>query len=273
VGPLGPLGPYPSKPRIYWGSTAILPGPTTGAALGPLGPFVHWKYLCLHSRAPGIPYVGTPETLDKQTGGWVQVAKFQSRYPGIHSGLMSDNFKHIDRRKRLDAEEGRNPALWILFRASVIRHNSKGLIKAYKKRHSGTHETGSSLALECMLADERRMRNKQVASLRLMARLPKLSLNTFILGFENLLPIPDRQARPRSSAPGSRAATTDSGGGGPDEPDPDPDPERPYIALGIDHKATTPAGPPVPVSLRLFSLYRIEMRYCHEGDQPDHPEP
>lgn len=46
--------------------------------------------------------------------------------------------------------------------------------------------------------------------------------------------------------------------------DPDPDPGRPYIALGIDHKATTPAGPPLPVSLRLFP-YRIEMRHCHEN--------
>lgn len=75
------------------------------------------------------------------------------------------------------------------------------------------------------------------------------------------------RARKKSSTLSGRSLS------GPDEPDPDPDPERPYIALGIDHKATTPAGPPVPVSLRLFSLYRIEMRYCHEGDQPDHPEP
>ncbi|MET4161953.1 hypothetical protein ABIE61_001802 [Marinobacterium sp. MBR-111] len=75
------------------------------------------------------------------------------------------------------------------------------------------------------------------------------------------------RARKKSSTLSGRSLS------GPDEPDPDPDPDRPYIALGIDHKATTPAGPPVPVSLRLFSLYRIEMRYCHEGDQPDHPEP
>lgn len=54
--------------------------------------------------------------------------------------------------------------------------------------------------------------------------------------------------------------------------DPDPDPDR-RLSFGIDHKATTPAGPPVPVSLRLFFLYRIEMRYCHEGNRSDHPEP
>lgn len=59
---------------------------------------------------------------------------------------------------------------------------------------------------------------------------------------------------------------------GPDDPDPDPDPERPYIALGIDYKADTPAGPPVPVSFRFFPLSN-EMRYCHESNRPDSPRP
>ncbi len=104
----------------------------------------------------------------------------------------------------------------------------------------------------------------------------KLNTNPLRIGIERTLPpLPKQHAAPRARASHSTPAADegDSGGGGPDDPDPDPDPERPYIALGIDHKATTPAGPPVPVSLRLFSLYRIEMRYCHEGDQPDHPEP
>jgi hypothetical protein len=188
----------------------------------------------------------------------VQVAKFQCKYPGFHSGLMGERFDHIDERKRLDAEEGRNPSLWILFCASVSRHNRKGLIRVFKKRHPEYQGKKSSPELKCMLDRVLSVDNKKVASNRRMARLPKLSQNTFILGFENLLPIPDRQARPRSSAPGSRAATTDSGGGGPDEPDPDPDPDRPYISLGIDHKATTPAGPPVPVSLRLFFFIELK---------------
>ena len=104
----------------------------------------------------------------------------------------------------------------------------------------------------------------------------KLNANPLCIGAERIPPsMPKQQPKPRTRAPLHMpvADDGDSGGGGPDEPDPDPAPDRPYIALGIDHKATTPAGPPVPVSLRLFSLYRIEMRYCHDGKRPDHPEP
>jgi hypothetical protein len=191
----------------------------------------------------------------------------------VNSSLLSGHFEHIDYRKRVEAEKGQNPVLWMLYQAHLLRH-AKDLIKS-REDHPDTNRQNvfAKLANKRWIYFLRQKSSEKAASLRLIARQPKPSTNTFILGFENLPLMPDRQARPRSSAPGSRAATTDSGGGGPDEPDPDPDPERPYIALGIDHKATTPAGPPVPVSLRLFSLYRIEMRYCHEGDQPDHPEP
>jgi hypothetical protein len=74
----------------------------------------------------------------------------------------------------------------------------------------------------------------------------------------------NRHCRASRPARRSSASATASGNG-----DPDPDPERPYIALGIDHKATTPAGPPPPVSLRLFPLDRIEMRYRHEGNRTE----
>ena len=98
----------------------------------------------------------------------------------------------------------------------------------------------------------------------------------------SLLPavkLPAGLSRNRAARPARRssASATASGNG-----DPDPDPERPYIALGIDHKATTPAGPPAPVSLRPVPLYRIEMRRCryeyprqhHAGPQgPDSTPP
>lgn len=199
--------------------------------------------------------------------------------PIANGSLFCGHFEHIDRRKRLEAEEGRNPTLWLLFQAWLVKSRRPSAVRAralegIRSRDPNATDSNVRFLAEvhtAIIVEAERcfqfcLRFKQIA------RQPLPSRNTLIIGFENLPLMPDRQARPRSSAPGSRAATTDSGGGGPDEPDPDPDPERPYIALGIDHKATTPAGPPVPVSLRL-SLYRIEMRYCHEGDQPDHPEP
>jgi hypothetical protein len=181
---------------------------------------------------------------------------------------------------RFAADQGRNPPLRILYEAWSTRSRRKNsqkdnLLKFVLKLNPDLTESEARFIAQAMAAQDvlGDQGTKQLESKRrMLARKPFPSRNTFILGFENLPLMPDRQARPRSSAPGSRAATTDSGGGGPDEPDPDPDPERPYIALGIDHKATTPAGPPVPVSLRL-SLYRIEMRYCHDGNKPDHPEP
>jgi hypothetical protein len=209
-----------------------------------------------------------------------RLAQLQKKYPKLRTGLMSDTFAHIDRRKRIEAEQGRNPTLWLLFEARLMKARRPSVEKAkaleiIRKRHPDETDEFVEWMAQVNVDSFIKMTRKYQFGLRFkqLARQPLPSRNTFIIGFENLPLMPDRQARPRSSAPGSRAATTDSGGGGPDEPDPDPDPERPYIALGIDHKATTPAGPPVPVSLRLFSLYRIEMRYCHEGDQPDHPEP
>ena len=73
-----------------------------------------------------------------------------------------------------------------------------------------------------------------------------INRNTFVAGYEHIPPLPIKKTKPRSTSRAARtaAADTDSGGGGPDDPDPDPDPERPYIALGIDHKAATPAAPP-----------------------------
>lgn len=107
-----------------------------------------------------------------------------------------------------------------------------------------------------------------------------INLNTIIAGSEHIPPLPVRKAKPRSASRAARTATadTDSSGGGPDDPDPDPDPQRPYIALGIDHKATTPAGPPVLAVLRPFTdlntvtarLCRYETRQHHSGPQgPD----
>ncbi len=180
----------------------------------------------------------------------------------------------------LNSKQGMKATAWLLHNVFLIRSKrtlarEAALKRIFQNIHpdaAGEYWAWLERAISYCTLDSIQKYAK-ASKLRVLVRKPLLSANTINLGFENLPLMPDRQARPRSSAPGSRAATTDSGGGGPDEPDPDPDPERPYIALGIDHKATTPAGPPVPVSLRLFSLYRIEMRYCHEGDQPDHPEP
>lgn len=184
---------------------------------------------------------------------------------------MSDTFGHIDPRKRLEAEQGRNPALWLLFEVRLMKSRRPSVQKAeslelIRKRHPNATDEFLEWMAQAQVDSIAKIESKYQIGLRFkqLARQPLPSRNTLILGFENLPLMSDRQARPRSSAPGSRASTTDSGGGGPDEPDPDPDPERPYIALGIDHKATTPAGPPVPVSLRPFPFYRIEMRHCHE---------
>lgn len=198
----------------------------------------------------------------------------------VQSALFSEHFEHIDVRMRLAAEQGRNPTLWLLFQAWLMKSRRPSVEKAkaleiIRKRHPDETDEFVEWMAQVNVDSFIKMTRKYQFGLRFkqLARQPLPSRNTFIIGFENLPLMPDRQARPRSSAPGSRAATTDSGGGGPDEPDPDPDPERPYIALGIDHKATTPAGPPVPVSLRPFPFYRIEMRCCHEGNRTDHPEP
>lgn len=102
-----------------------------------------------------------------------------------------------------------------------------------------------------------------------------LSRNLFTAGADQLPNLFNRtiSARSASRAASTAAADTDSGGGGPDDPDPDPDPERPYIALGIDHKATTPAGPPVLAVLRPFTdPNTVTARLC-QYDQPKHPEP
>ena len=85
------------------------------------------------------------------------------------------------------------------------------------------------------------------------------------------------KTKPRSASRAARtaAADTDSGGGGPDDPDPDPDPdpERPYIALGIDHKATTPAGPPVLAVLRPFTDLNTVTAQVHNYAQIQYTEP
>ena len=109
------------------------------------------------------------------------------------------------------------------------------------------------------------------------------SQNTFIIGSEHIPPLPTSKAQPRSTSRAAHTAATDtdSGGGGPDDPDPDPDPQRPYIALGIDHKATTPAGPPVLAVLRPFTdlnavtarLCRYETRQPHTGPQGSDSSP
>ena len=132
----------------------------------------------------------------------MQVAKYQCKYPEMNSALMGDKYRHIDHQKRLDSEEGRNPSLWILFCASVSRHNRKGLIRVFKKSHPDYQGKKSSPELKCMLNRLLSVDNKKAASNRRMARLPKLSQNTFILGFEHLPMMPDRQARQRTSAPG-----------------------------------------------------------------------
>lgn len=78
----------------------------------------------------------------------------------------------------------------------------------------------------------------------------------------------NRHCRATRPARLSSASASASGNG-----DPDPDPERPYIALGIDHKATTPAGPPVLAVLRPFTdLNTLTARPC-QYEQPKHPEP
>lgn len=96
--------------------------------------------------------------------------------------------------------------------------------------------------------------------------------NTFSIGTEYIasLIIPKAQTRSASST----ATDTISDDRGPDDPDPDPDPERPYLALGIDHKATTPAGPPVPSVLRPFTdPITVKVRHCRYERQQHHTEP
>jgi hypothetical protein len=106
----------------------------------------------------------------------------------------------------------------------------------------------------------------------------KLNTNPLRIGIERTLPpLPKQHAAPRARASHSTPAADegDSGGGGPDDPDPDPDPERPYIALGIDHKATTPAGPPLFAVLRPFTdPNTVTARLCrHEYTRHHYPEP
>lgn len=109
---------------------------------------------------------------------------------------------------------------------------------------------------------------KGTADLLLKRTAHNLNRNPVAASLVRTPPVLQRKARPTASrSPRSNTATADNSSsitGRPDDPDPDPAPERPYLALGIDHKATTPAGPPAPVSLRLFP-YRIEMRCCHDG--------